>query len=55
MKARLLWELSPDLLSPGVVLEAEVGNGALWFGTGALQREQSQRKVSDLKAQYAFL
>jgi hypothetical protein len=55
LKARLLWELSPDLLSPGVVLEAEVGNGALWFGTGALQREQTQRKIGDLKAQYVFL
>jgi hypothetical protein len=33
LKARLLWELSPDLLSPGVILEAKVGDGALWFGT----------------------
>jgi hypothetical protein len=54
LKARLLWELSPDLLSPGVVLEAEVGDGALWFGTGALRREQTRRKIGDLKAQYIF-
>ncbi len=55
LKACLLWELSSDLLSPGVVLEAKVGNGALWFGTGALQRGQTRRKIGDLKAQYVFL
>jgi hypothetical protein len=55
LKVRLLWESSPDLLIPGVILEAEVSNGALWFGTGALQREQTRRKIGDLKAQYVFL
>jgi hypothetical protein len=55
LKAHLLWELSPDLLSPGVNLEAKVGNGALWFGTGLLRREQTRRKIGDLKAQYVFL
>jgi hypothetical protein len=54
LKARLLWELSPDLFSPGVVLEAKVGNGALLVGTGALQRERTRRKIGDLKAQYVF-
>jgi hypothetical protein len=55
LKLRLLWELSPDLIGPGVILEAEVCNGAPWNGTGALQREQTQRKICDLKAQYVFL
>jgi hypothetical protein len=55
LNACLLWESSPDLLSPGVVLEAKVGDGALWFSTGALQREQTRRKIGDLKAQYVFL
>jgi hypothetical protein len=55
LKARLLRELSPYFRSPGVILEAEVRNGALWCGTSALQREQTRRKIGDLKAQYIFL
>ncbi len=55
LKARLLKELSPYFCSPGVVLEAKVSDGALWCGTGALRREQTRRKIGDLKAQYVFL
>ncbi len=55
LKARLLRELSPYFHSPGVILEAEVRDGALWCGTGALRREQTRRKIGDLKAQYVFL
>jgi hypothetical protein len=55
LKSHLLWELSPDLIGPGVVLETKVCNGAPWNGTGALQREQTRRKISDLKAQNVFL
>jgi hypothetical protein len=54
LKSRLLWELTPDLISPGVVLEANVCNGAFWNGTSALQREQTWLKICDLKAQYVF-
>ena len=40
-------ELCPDLVSPGVLIQGQVRDGAGRSGTGAARREQTQRKLGE--------